>query len=117
MHHAFTSPKPEHAGSVESDPGAVLADAYDVVCNGNEIGGGSIRIHRRDVQQQVFKVMGIDEAAAQEKFGFLLDAFSYGAPRTAGWRSAGIAWWRCWPGWTPSARSSRSRSPAAVSTR
>lgn len=66
MHHAFTSPKPEHADSVESDPGAVLADAYDVVCNGNEIGGGSIRIHRRDVQQQVFKVMGIDEAAANE---------------------------------------------------
>ncbi|OBF99177.1 aspartate--tRNA ligase [Mycolicibacter sinensis] len=84
VHHAFTSPKPEHAGSVESDPGAVLADAYDVVCNGNEIGGGSIRIHRRDVQQQVFKVMGIDEAAAQEKFGFLLDAFSFGAPPHGG---------------------------------
>ncbi|OBK83508.1 aspartate--tRNA ligase [Mycolicibacter sinensis] len=84
VHHAFTSPKPEHAGGVESDPGAVLADAYDVVCNGNEIGGGSIRIHRRDVQQQVFKVMGIDEAAAQEKFGFLLDAFSFGAPPHGG---------------------------------
>ncbi|MDD7814186.1 aspartate--tRNA ligase [Mycobacterium sp. CSUR Q5927] len=84
VHHAFTSPKPEHAGGVESDPGTVLADAYDVVCNGNEIGGGSIRIHRRDVQQQVFKVMGIDEAAAQEKFGFLLDAFSFGAPPHGG---------------------------------
>ncbi|KLO31102.1 aspartyl-tRNA synthetase [Mycolicibacter heraklionensis] len=84
VHHAFTAPKPGHADSVESDPGAVLADAYDVVCNGNEIGGGSIRIHRRDIQQQVFKVMGIDEAAAQEKFGFLLDAFSFGAPPHGG---------------------------------
>lgn len=84
VHHAFTSPKPEHANQVETDPGAVLADAYDVVCNGNEIGGGSIRIHRRDVQEQVFKVMGIDEAAANEKFGFLLDAFSYGAPPHGG---------------------------------
>ncbi|MEB3071899.1 aspartate--tRNA ligase [[Mycobacterium] vasticus] len=84
VHHAFTSPKPEHAAHVESDPGAVLADAYDVVCNGNEIGGGSIRIHRRDVQEQVFKVMGIDEEAAQEKFGFLLDAFSFGAPPHGG---------------------------------
>lgn len=84
VHHAFTSPKPEHADLVETDPGAVLADAYDVVCNGNEIGGGSIRIHRRDVQEQVFKVMGIDEAAAKEKFGFLLDAFSYGAPPHGG---------------------------------
>ncbi|BBZ23381.1 MULTISPECIES: aspartate--tRNA ligase [Mycolicibacter] len=84
VHHAFTSPKPEHADRIETDPGSVLADAYDVVCNGNEIGGGSIRIHRRDVQQQVFKVMGIDEAAANEKFGFLLDAFSFGAPPHGG---------------------------------
>ncbi|MGV0748563.1 aspartate--tRNA ligase [Mycolicibacter minnesotensis] len=84
VHHAFTSPKPEHAASVEADPGSVLADAYDVVCNGNEIGGGSIRIHRRDIQQQVFKVMGIDEASANEKFGFLLDAFSFGAPPHGG---------------------------------
>ncbi|MGV0625809.1 aspartate--tRNA ligase [Mycolicibacter minnesotensis] len=84
VHHAFTSPKPEHAGIIETDPGAVLADAYDVVCNGNEIGGGSVRIHRRDVQEQVFKVMGIDEAAAQEQFGFLLEAFSFGAPPHGG---------------------------------
>lgn len=84
VHHAFTSPKPEYADRVESDPGVVLADAYDVVCNGNEIGGGSIRIHRRDVQQQVFKVMGLGEAEAAEKFGFLLDAFSFGAPPHGG---------------------------------
>jgi len=84
VHHAFTSPKPGHIDRIESDPGAVLADAYDVVCNGNEIGGGSIRIHRRDVQQQVFKVMGINEDEAVEKFGFLLDAFSFGAPPHGG---------------------------------
>ncbi|HET9877043.1 MAG TPA: aspartate--tRNA ligase [Mycobacterium sp.] len=84
VHHAFTAPKPEYAAALESDPGAVLADAYDVVCNGNEIGGGSIRIHRRDIQQQVFTVMGLDKAAAEEKFGFLLDAFSFGAPPHGG---------------------------------
>lgn len=84
VHHAFTSPKPEYADRIASDPGVVLADAYDVVCNGNEIGGGSIRIHRRDVQQQVFKVMGLGEAEATEKFGFLLDAFSFGAPPHGG---------------------------------
>ncbi|PIE21202.1 MAG: aspartate--tRNA ligase [Arachnia propionica] len=83
-HHAFTSPKPEYLDSLVADPGSVLAYAYDIVCNGNEIGGGSIRIHRRDVQQRVFEVMGIDEEQAQEKFGFLLNAFSYGAPPHGG---------------------------------
>lgn len=84
VHHAFTSPKREHEGSIESDPGAVLADAYDIVCNGNEIGGGSIRIHRRDVQERVFAVMGLDQAEAEEKFGFLLEAFTFGAPPHGG---------------------------------
>jgi len=84
VHHAFTAPKPEHVDLIETDPGAVLADAYDVVCNGNEIGGGSIRIHRRDIQERVFKVMGIDHDEAQEKFGFLLEAFTYGAPPHGG---------------------------------
>jgi aspartyl-tRNA synthetase len=84
VHHAFTSPKPEFTDRIESDPGAVLADAYDVVCNGNEIGGGSIRIHRRDVQEKVFAVMGLDKAEAEEKFGFLLEAFMYGAPPHGG---------------------------------
>ena len=84
VHHAFTSPKPEFADNIESDPGAALADAYDVVCNGNEIGGGSIRIHRRDVQERVFAVMGIDKAEAEEKFGFLLEAFMFGAPPHGG---------------------------------
>ena len=81
VHHAFTSPKDLDA--FDDDPGNALAWAYDIVCNGNEIGGGSIRIHRRDVQERVFALMGLDEAAAQEKFGFLLDAFALrrSAPR------------------------------------
>jgi aspartyl-tRNA synthetase len=84
VHHAFTSPKPESLDSFDADPGSALAYAYDIVCNGNEIGGGSIRIHRRDVQERVFKVMGLDEAEAQQKFGFLLDAFQFGAPPHGG---------------------------------
>ncbi|ALG84726.1 aspartate--tRNA ligase [Gordonia phthalatica] len=84
VHHAFTSPKPESLDTLETNPGDALAYAYDIVCNGNEIGGGSIRIHRRDVQERVFKIMGISEEDAQEKFGFLLDAFSYGAPPHGG---------------------------------
>ena len=84
VHHAFTAPKPEFADSIDTDPGSVLADAYDVVCNGNEIGGGSIRIHRRDVQERVFAVMGLDKAEAEEKFGFLLEAFTFGAPPHGG---------------------------------
>ncbi len=84
VHHAFTSPRPEWVDSFDTDPEHALAYAYDIVCNGNELGGGSIRIHRRDVQERVFAVMGIDAEAAQEKFGFLLDAFSYGAPPHGG---------------------------------
>ena len=84
VHHAFTAPKPDFAGSIGADPGVVLADAYDIVCNGHEIGGGSIRIHRRDIQEQVFAVMGIDAAEAAEKFGFLLEAFTFGAPPHGG---------------------------------
>jgi aspartyl-tRNA synthetase len=84
VHHAFTSPKPESMDTFDKDPGSALAYAYDIVCNGNEIGGGSIRIHRRDVQERVFAVMGLDEEQARSKFGFLLDAFSYGAPPHGG---------------------------------
>ena len=84
VHHAFTSPKPECLDTFDTDPGSALAYAYDIVCNGNELGGGSIRIHRRDIQERVFKVMGVDEAEAQEKFGFLLDAFAFGAPPHGG---------------------------------
>ena len=84
VHHAFTSPNPEWIDRFEEDPGNALAYAYDIVCNGNEIGGGSIRIHRRDVQERIFRVMGIGPQEAQEKFGFLLDAFQYGAPPHGG---------------------------------
>ncbi|MCW2667289.1 MAG: aspS [Frankiales bacterium] len=84
VHHAFTSPKPEWVDRLEEDPASALAYAYDIVCNGNEIGGGSIRIHRKDVQQRVFDLMGIGPQEAQDKFGFLLDAFSFGAPPHGG---------------------------------
>jgi aspartyl-tRNA synthetase len=84
VHHAFTSPKPDCLDSFEQDPGAALSDAYDLVCNGNEIGGGSIRIHDRAVQSRVFAMMGLGEAEQQEKFGFLLDAFAYGPPPHGG---------------------------------
>lgn len=84
VHHAFTAPKPESESTFDTDPGNALSDAYDIVCNGNEIGGGSIRIHRRDLQERVFAMMGIGHDEAQEQFGFLLDAFAFGAPPHGG---------------------------------
>jgi aspartyl-tRNA synthetase len=84
LHHPFTSPNSEWIDGFESDPEHALAYAYDIVCNGNEIGGGSIRIHRGDVQQRVFTLLGISEAEQRDKFGFLLDAFSYGPPPHGG---------------------------------
>ena len=82
VHHAFTAP--QDVDAFDADPGNALAWAYDIVCNGNEIGGGSIRIHREDVQKRVFAMMGLEEAEADEKFGFLLEAFKYGAPPHGG---------------------------------
>ena len=84
VHHAFTSPKPESMETFDTDPGAALAYAYDIVCNGNEIGGGSIRIHQRAVQERVFAMMGLGQEEARTKFGFLLDAFDYGPPPHGG---------------------------------
>ena len=84
VHHAFTSPKPEFMDTFDTNPGDALAYAYDIVANGNEIGGGSIRIHNQEVQKRVFNIMGISNEDAQEKFGFLLDAFQYGAPPHGG---------------------------------
>lgn len=84
MHHAFTSPAPESEATFDSDPASALSNAYDIVCNGNEIGGGSIRIHRSDVQERVFAMMGIGHEEARDKFGFLLDAFTFGAPPHGG---------------------------------
>jgi aspartyl-tRNA synthetase len=84
VHHPFTSPNDEWVDRFEESPGEALAHAYDMVCNGNEIGGGSIRIHRSDVQERVFALLGMDEAEQREKFGFLLDAFAYGPPPHGG---------------------------------
>src|SRR5690606_12012089 len=84
VHHAFTSPTPEWIDRFESAPVIALAYAYDIGCNGNDSGGGTTRIHRRVQQQRVFDVMGIGPEEAQEKFGFLLGAFAYGAPPHGG---------------------------------
>lgn len=84
VHHPFTGPKPEFESSFDSDPESALAYAYDIVLNGNEIGGGSIRIHRRDVQERVFSVIGLSAEEAKSKFGFLLEAFNYGPPPHGG---------------------------------
>lgn len=84
MHHPFTSPKPEDIPLIESNPGAVRANAYDMVINGVEIGGGSIRIHNRELQKQMFTLLGFSDEEAQKQFGFLMDAFEYGAPPHGG---------------------------------
>ena len=83
-HHPFTMPHPEDLDRLETDPLAVRSQAYDLVCNGWELGSGSVRIHRPDVQQRIFSLLGIDPETAQERFGFLLDAFRFGAPPHAG---------------------------------
>ncbi|MEY4443994.1 MAG: hypothetical protein RL301_73 [Actinomycetota bacterium] len=84
VHHPFTGPKPEFSKTFVSDPGSALAYAYDIVLNGTELGGGSIRIHDQKIQREVFKVIGLTEAEASSKFGFLLDAFQYGPPPHGG---------------------------------
>ena len=84
VHHPFTSPNAEWVDRFEESPGEALAWAYDIVCNGNEIGGGSIRIHRGDVQERVFKMLGLSDEEAKEKFGFLLEAFAFGPPPHGG---------------------------------
>ncbi|MGH9356565.1 MAG: amino acid--tRNA ligase-related protein, partial [Terriglobia bacterium] len=84
MHHPFTSPREEDLDRLQSDPGSVKARAYDLVLNGSEIGGGSIRTHRRDIQQKVFEVLGMTPEKARERFGFFLEALDYGTPPHGG---------------------------------
>jgi aspartyl-tRNA synthetase len=84
MHHPFTAPRDEDMGKFKSDPGSIKARAYDLVLNGNEIGGGSIRIHQKEVQEKMFDLLGINQEEAETKFGFLLDALKYGAPPHCG---------------------------------
>lgn len=84
VHHPFTGPKPEYADNFDTNPADALAYAYDIVLNGNEIGGGSIRIHKREMQQRVFKTIGLSQQEAESKFGFLLEAFNYGPPPHGG---------------------------------
>jgi aspartyl-tRNA synthetase len=84
MHHPFTSPKPEDLHLLETNPGDVRANAYDMVLNGNEIGGGSIRIHDKATQQLMFKYLGFTDEEAKAQFGFLMDAFQFGAPPHGG---------------------------------
>ena len=84
MHHPFTMPMEEDIEKIETDPGAVRAKAYDIVLNGVEIGGGSVRIHQDDIQELMFKTIGLKKEEAEDKFGFLLTAFKYGVPPHAG---------------------------------
>lgn len=84
MHHPFTSPKPCDIPKLDTDPASVLADAYDMVCNGVEVGGGSIRIHDAELQAKIFKVLGFTKEQAEAQFGFLMNAFKYGAPPHGG---------------------------------
>ena len=83
-HHPFTHPKDEDIPLLDTDPAAVRADAYDMVCNGVEVGGGSIRIHDPELQDKMFHILGFTEERAQEQFGFLMNAFKYGAPPHGG---------------------------------
>jgi aspartyl-tRNA synthetase len=84
MHHPFTMPMEEDLAFIDSEPGKVRAKAYDIVLNGNEIGGGSVRIHQNDIQEKMFECLGFTPEQAYERFGFLLDAFKYGVPPHAG---------------------------------
>ena len=109
MHHPFTSPHPEDVDMMESNPGAVRANAYDMVINGVEVGGGSIRIHNTELQSRMFKCLGFTPEQAQKQFGFLLNAFKYGAPPHGVIAFASTGWYRFLPVWTVSGIPSHSR--------
>lgn len=116
MHHPFTSPKLEDVQYIDSDPGRVRANAYDFVCNGTEIGGGSIRIHDSKLQAKMFEVLGFTAEEAQVRFGFLMDAFKFGAPPHGVSPSASTGCVRCSAARIRSATTSPSRrtTPAAT---
>jgi aspartyl-tRNA synthetase len=118
VHHAFTSPKAEFLDTFDTDPGPALAYAYDMVCNGNEIGGGSIRIHRRDIQERVFRVMGLSRGGGAGEVPLPARRLRSSAPpRTAASPSGGTGSSPCSSAPSRSATSSPSRSPAAATTR
>ena len=116
-HHPFTMPHPDDLDRLESDPASVRSQAYDLVLNGWELGSGSVRVHRADIQSRIFSVLGISEEEAASRFGFLLGAFRFGAPPTPGSPSDSTAWWPSSPARTTSARSSPSRRPSRAGTR
>nr|WP_305066856.1 amino acid--tRNA ligase-related protein [Marinilabilia salmonicolor] len=104
MHHPFTSPKEEDVELIDTTPGEVRANAYDLVINGVEIGGGSIRIHNDELQQKMFKILGFSEEEAENQFGFLMNAFKYGALLMAVLLLVLIVGFRCLPVWILSGR-------------
>ena len=116
MHHPFTAPRKQDKAFLGSDPGKCRAQAYDLVINGSEAGGGTIRIHDQEEQQQVFGLLGIDAETARDRFGFLLNALQFGLRRTAELPLASIALSCCSPGWrafatlSPFRRRRRNRS-------
>lgn len=114
VHHPFTAPKDEDLPLMDSDPGKVRAKAYDVILNGYEAGGGSIRIHRRDVQQKLFDLLGISRETAQSQFGPCSKRLSTARPRTAASRRASTAWRCCWPTKRPSAGDGLPENAASV---
>src|SRR2546429_8548235 len=104
MHPPFTAPRDDDLAALRAAPGAALARAYDLVLNGSEIGGGSVRIHRQEMQSTVFELLGIASEEAQKKFGFLLDALKFGAPPHGALPLGSIGWPCSWPAPTASAR-------------
>lgn len=116
MHHPFTSPKPEDIHLLDTNPAAVRANAYDMVINGVEVGGGSIRIHDSQLQNKMFELLGFTPERAQEQFGFLMNAFKFGAPPHGGLAYGLDRWVSLLPDWTQSVTALHSRKTTPVVT-